>query len=128
MNRKDPGQSISGGFFVLGLERSKLQAEDFHHLARSDNIPWDASAEKFKSALKNLTNTQIYEVRRCDESGDVHGGMGAFEGWSFGCPYINQVLYTACFFLFVYITLILYILEFTTFHYITHNTFSFCIK
>ena len=115
MNRKDPGQSISGGFFVLGLERSKLQAEDFHHLARSDNIPWDASAEKFKSALKNLTNTQIYEVRRCDESGDVHGGMGAFEGWSFGCPYINQVLYTACFLLlfilhlyFIYLNLLLF--------------------
>ena len=93
----------------MGLERSKLQAEDFHHLARSDNIPWDASAEKFKSALKNLTNTQIYEVRRCDESGDVHGGMGAFEGWSFGCPYINQVLYMQLAFCFVYITLILYI-------------------
>ena len=31
----DPGQTISNGWFVLGLERNQLVAEDFEDLARS---------------------------------------------------------------------------------------------
>jgi hypothetical protein len=86
----DAGKSINGGFFTLGLERFNLVAEDFHDLARTAQIPWNADTATFKAALELLANAQIFEVRRCDESGTATEQMGAFEGWSFGCPYLGQ--------------------------------------
>ena len=77
---------------MLGLERSQLQPEDFQLLARSGDIPWNANANDLKAALEKLTNIKVFEVRRCDESGDAYVGMGAFEGWAFGCPYLLKVV------------------------------------
>ncbi len=68
--RVDRGKTIAAGStFQLALQRLCQLAGDFESLARTPPIPFDATSAVFKTALDQLGNVIIREVKRCDEFG-----------------------------------------------------------
>ena len=66
----DPSSSITGGTFRLGVVRSGLNPSDFQQAARTPEIPYDATAQQMLSALQQLVNVKVRDVKRCDVFGD----------------------------------------------------------